>query len=84
MVHLLLGDHLLLIEVEGELELVSSGTHGLIAVEPLLDGLYFLHLFLRTLLVFPEIRSLGTEILLLVLHTLLVYLQVAIESICSI
>ena len=84
MVHLLFCDHLLFIEIEGELELVSGGTYLLVVVNPSLDAFYLLHLFFRPFLVFPEVGCLRTKFFLFVLHLLLVYLQIAIESIGSI
>ena len=83
-IHFLLGHHLFFIEVKGQLQLISSSTNVLIAIEPLLDTLHLLHLLLSTLLVFPEIRSLRTKILLFVLHLLFVYLQVLIQRVSTV
>ena len=81
LVDLFLGHHLLLVEVESQLQLVGSSANLLVVVEPSFDALYLLHLFLGTLLVLPEVRSLGTKILLLVLHAFLVYLQVLVQCV---
>ena len=80
-VHLFLGHHLVLVEVEGQLQFVGQGTHLLIAVEPFLDALHLLHLLLCALTVFPEVRRLRTKILLLVLHLFLIYFEVPAQRI---
>ena len=80
-VHLFLSHHLILVEVEGQLQFVGQGTHLLIAVEPFLDTLHLLHLLLGALSVFPEVRRLRTKILLLVLHLFLIYFQIPMQRI---
>jgi long-subunit acyl-CoA synthetase (AMP-forming) len=83
-IHLFLGHHFVLIEIEGELQFIGIKAHGLIAIEPFLDALHLLHLFLRILWVFPKVRSLGAELLLLEFYFLLVDIEIMMESIGSV
>ena len=80
-VDLLFRHHLVLIEVESQLQLVGQGSHLLIAVEPHLDAFHLFHLFLGPLAVIPEVRGLRSEVFLLVFHLLSVDVEVAVECI---
>ena len=79
LVHLLLCDHLLSVEVESQLQLVGHGTHFIIAVNPFLDGLHLLHLSLGPLWVVPEVGSLCPQVFFLPLYLFLVYTQIAAQ-----
>ena len=81
LIDLLFGHHLLLVEVEGQLQFVGHGTHLVVAINPLLDALHLLHLLLGPFTVFPEVRSLGTEVFLLVFYLFLVDLEIPIQGI---
>ena len=72
-IHLLLSDHLLLVEVECQLQLICELPDVIISYYPFLDALDLLHLFLCTLHVLPEVGCLRAQLLLLKLHFLLVY-----------
>ena len=78
-VHLLLGHHLVLEEVEGQLQLVGSRAYVLISVYPALDAFHFLHLLLGAFRVVPEVRGLRAQLLLFQLHPLLVNLQIVLQ-----
>ena len=78
-VNLLLGDHLVLIEVESELELIGKSLHLGVAIEPLLYGLHLLHLLLGTFGVVPEVGRLSTQVFLLKFYLFLVYLKVSVK-----
>ena len=81
LVHLFFGDHLVLIEVKSQLQLVGKGTHLLISVKPLLDAFHLFHLLLCPCAVLPEVWCLRTQVLLLVFDLLLVDFEVAMQGI---
>ena len=83
-IHLFLGHHFVLIEIEGELQFIGIKAHGLIAIEPFLDALHLLHLLLRIFWILPKVRSLGAELLLLEFYFLLVDIEIMMESIGSV
>ena len=82
-VHLFLGDQLVLVEVEGQLQLIAQGLHLLVSSNPLLQSLYFLHLSLSCFLVVPKARGLGAELFLLHLDFLSFDVEVSVESFCT-
>ena len=81
-VNLFFGDHFFFVEVEGKLQLVGSVTHLVIAVNPFLYGLDFLHLFFRSLAVFPEVGRLRAEVFFFVFYLLAVYVQIVVQCLC--
>ena len=83
-IHLLLGHHLVFIEIEGQLQFVGLGTYIIIAINPFLDSLYLLHLLLSTLGVFPEVRRLSTKIFFFEFNLFLVYLQIVKQFLSSV
>ena len=78
-VHLLLRHHLILIEVEGQLQLVGLESHVVISVEPFLDALHLLHLLLGPFGVVPEVGSLCAEVFFLPLNLLLVDFEIVLQ-----
>ena len=82
-IHLLLGHHLIMVEIVGQLQLVGQGTHLLIAIQPSLDVLHLLHLDLRPLGVFPEVGSLRTQVFLLKFYLFPIDVQIAVQVICA-
>ena len=82
-VNFLLCHHLLLKEVEGQLQFVCHGAHLVIAIKPLLDALHLLHLLLSTLTIFPEVGRLRAEVFLLVFYLLLIDFEIPIQRIGS-
>ena len=80
-IDLLLGDHVVLVEVERELQLIGARAHLLVAVDPALQGLDLLHLLLCPLRVVPEVGGLCAQVFLLILHLLLVNVKVSVERV---
>ena len=78
-VDLFLGKHVVLVEVERQFQFIGTGSHLLIPVDPLLKALHLLHLFLRTLRIVPEIRSLRTQLFFFVLYFLRVYVEIVMQ-----
>ena len=83
-VYLILGDHLVLEEVEGQLQLVGLQPDVIVAVNPSFDAFHLLHLLLSPFGIFPEVGSLCAEILFLPLHLLLVNAQVMFQFVGAI
>ena len=78
-IHLLFGNHLILIEVESQLKFIGQQSHLCVAINPFFDALHLFHLFLSALGVIPEIGSLCAEVLLFIFNLLFVYIQIAVE-----
>ena len=83
LVDFFLCNHLVVVEIEGQLQLVGQSAHILITINPFLDGLHFLHLFLCPLWVFPEIGSLRAQFLLFKFYLFSVDVQVAVQVFCT-
>ena len=78
-VHLFFGHHVVVVEVEGQLQLVGGHPHGLVVLDPLLDAFHLLHLFLGAFHVVPEVGCLRAQLLFLELHLLLRNVQVVVQ-----
>ena len=83
-IHLLLGHHLVMVEVKRQLQFISRQFDAVISFDPLFNTLHLLHLLLRTLHILPEVGSLRTQLLLLKLHFFLVDVEIAIQGFGSI
>ncbi len=79
LVNLLLGDHILVIEVERQLQFVSHLAHLMVSVNPSFYVLHLLHLHLRALRVVPEVGCLCAQFLLLIFHFLAVDVQIFVQ-----
>ena len=84
MVHLLLSDHFIFVELKSKVKFISSRLHLLIPVNPLLQVLHLTHLSLRSLRIIPETRSLSAQLLLLHLHKLLFDSEIAVERLSTV
>ncbi len=80
-VHFLLGDHLFLVEIESELQLIGTRAHFGISVYPPFYALHFLHLLLGTLRVFPEVGRLRAQVFLLKFYLFPVYVEIAAQGV---
>ena len=82
-VNLFLCHHFVFVEVESQLQFVGCLAHISIACNPFFDALHLLHLLLCTGRVIPKVGCLSAQLLLFELHFLLVNIQIAMQSLCS-
>ena len=82
-IDLIFCDELLLVELEGGVELVAKRLDFCVTLEPLFKPLDKLHLSLGTLLVVPEAGSLCAELLFFVLYLLIIDVEVAMQLLCA-
>ena len=79
-IHLLLCGHFVSVEVESHLGIVGCRLHSLVAVNPFLQALHFLHLLFSGLLVVPETRCLGTQFLFLHFDEFCINVEVTVQG----
>ena len=80
-VNFLLRKHVVLVEVERKLQLVGAHAHLLIAVDPLLESLNLLHLFLCPLRIIPKVGCLRAQLLLFKLYFLCVDIEIVMQCV---
>ena len=82
-VHLFFGNHLFLVEIKSKFQLIAQRLDLLITVNPLLQALYFFHLFFRSLGIVPKPRCLCAELLFLHLDFLVFNIQIAVKRLST-
>ena len=81
LVNLLLRHHLVVVEVESQLQFVGQRAHLFISVNPAADAFHLFHLLLRGLGVVPEVGRLGAQFFLFKFYFLLVYVKIAVQRV---